>query len=449
MTGDCSEGADAYTGNASDPDPLDIAVSEVTRTEIDRRQTRSSEHRSAIVWRSASTRPQYGEGCSPGFLRRDPLFPPFRPSDGHCSILAPSAFPGDANVRAFGPVPKLRLNLKTTLYAAVLAAACSCNKPADATRGGQSSPADTKEQANRPKANAVDKAGPGNHTPTRDAKHHLPAARALANEVIVLDGHVDVPMRVVEAREEGQPELDLSADLPQGNFDYAKAKRGGLDAPFMSIYIPATYENAGAKVLAEQLIDMVRGFADRWPDKFALATTVAEIELNFAAGKISLPMGMENGAPLEGKLENVAHFHERGIRYITLAHSKDNHISDSSYDDRHSAKGLTKFGKKVVAEMNRVGIMVDVSHISDDAFRQVIELSAVPVIASHSACRKFTPGWERNMDDWMIRMLADNGGVIQINFGSSFISDCGTRSAKRRPESHRRTDRGRENGTEE
>jgi membrane dipeptidase len=134
-------------------------------------------------------------------------------------------------------------------------------------------------------------------------------------------------------------------------------------------------------------------------------------------------MGMENGAPIQGKIENVAHFYSRGIRYITLAHGKDNHIGDSSYDTTRTWHGLSPFGKQVVAEMNRVGIMVDVSHISDEAFFQVMEISKAPAIASHSSCRFFTPGFERNMSDEMIRLLAKNGGVIQINFGSSFLTD--------------------------
>jgi membrane dipeptidase len=189
----------------------------------------------------------------------------------------------------------------------------------------------------------------------------------------------------------------------------------------MSIYVPARYEQGGAKKYAETLIVMVEGFAEKHPEKFALARSPEDVKKNAAAGKLSLAMGMENGSPLERQLSNVKYFHERGIRYITLAHSKDNHISDSSYDDRHTHKGLSEFGKKVVAEMNRVGIMIDVSHISDDAFWQVIESSKVPVIASHSSCRHFTPGWPRNMSDDMIRALGKKGGVIQINFGSGFI----------------------------
>ena len=134
-------------------------------------------------------------------------------------------------------------------------------------------------------------------------------------------------------------------------------------------------------------------------------------------------MGMENGSPIEGRLENVAFFKSRGISYITMAHSLSNHLSDSSYDEQRKWNGLSAFGKQVVAEMNRLGVMVDVSHLSDDAFWQVIELSRTPVIASHSSARHFTPGWERNMSDEMIRAMAAKGGLIMINFGSSFLTD--------------------------
>ena len=138
----------------------------------------------------------------------------------------------------------------------------------------------------------------------------------------------------------------------------------------------------------------------------AVARSRADVEAAFAAGKVALPMGMENGAPIEGDLANLEYFAERGIRYITLAHSKNNHICDSSYETEKKWQGLSPFGREVVAEMNRLGIMVDISHVSDDAFYQVMELSQAPAIASHSSCRKFTPGWERNMSDDMIRLLA-------------------------------------------
>jgi membrane dipeptidase len=253
--------------------------------------------------------------------------------------------------------------------------------------------------------------------PLTDAELREKANR-LAHEFIIVDTHVDVPYRLQEKME------DISQRTENGDFDYPRAQAGGLDAPFMSIYVPAEYETkGGAKKLADRLIDMVEKFAADWPDKFAVAKSVAEVQAQFAQGLISLPMGMENGSPIEGKLENLRHFYDRGIRYITLAHSKSNHISDSSYDPNRRWQGLSPFGKKVVAEMNRLGMMIDVSHVSDSTFYQVIRLSQAPVIASHSSCRHFTPGWERNMDDDMIKALAKNGGVININFGSSFLND--------------------------
>ncbi|HMP99754.1 MAG TPA: dipeptidase, partial [Cyclobacteriaceae bacterium] len=157
------------------------------------------------------------------------------------------------------------------------------------------------------------------------------------------------------------------------------------------------------------------------PDKFALAGTPDEVRAAFALGKIALPMGMENGAPIGDDISKVKYFFDRGIRYVTLTHGKDNLICDSSYDETRTWGGLSPFGREVVAEMNRIGMMVDISHVSDDTFYQVIEITKAPVIASHSSCRAFTPDFERNMSDDMIKKLGENGGVIQINFGSSFL----------------------------
>jgi len=242
-------------------------------------------------------------------------------------------------------------------------------------------------------------------------------ARRLAQEILIVDTHVDVPYRLVDGME------DISQRTEKGDFDYPRAREGGLDAPFMSIYVPARYQTSGgAKGVADELIDMVEKFAADWPDKFAVVASTAEVEAQFGQGKVLLPMGMENGAPVEGDLANLRHFYDRGIRYVTLTHSENNQICDSSYATERKWNGLSPFGREVVAEMNRLGIMIDVSHVSDDAFHQVIELTKAPVIASHSSCRAFTPGWERNMADDMIVRLAENGGVIQINFGSAFLT---------------------------
>ncbi|WP_281558947.1 dipeptidase [Thalassomonas sp. RHCl1] len=246
---------------------------------------------------------------------------------------------------------------------------------------------------------------------------HMEQARAIAKKYLITDTHIDVPYRLEEAFE------DVSEHTAHGDFDYPRAVDGGLNAPFMSIYIPAALEpSGGSKAMADKLIDMVEAMVKDAPNKFALAYSTRELEQNFARGVMSLPLGMENGSPIEGDLANLKHFYDRGIRYITLTHSKANHISDSSYDSERPAGGLTDFGKTLVTEMNKLGVMVDVSHISDDAFYQVMAISKAPVIASHSSARHFTPGFERNMDDDMIKALAKNGGVIQINFGSTFIS---------------------------
>ncbi len=247
-----------------------------------------------------------------------------------------------------------------------------------------------------------------------DAQLHA-LADSLAHAFIIFDGHVDIPYRLQHHFE------DISVRTEKGHFDYVRAKEGGLDAPMMSIYIPSDREDNGAKILADSLIDLVENLAKEHPDKFAIATSPSQIKAQFAKGLISLPMGMENGSPIEHDIANVEYFYNRGIRYITLTHAKANHICDSSYDTTRLWNGLSEFGEEVVKEMNRVGIMVDISHVTDSAFYDVLKLSKVPVIASHSSCRYFTPGMERNMSNEMIKALADNGGVIHINFGSYFL----------------------------
>ena len=242
-------------------------------------------------------------------------------------------------------------------------------------------------------------------------------AYELAHKFIITDGHIDIPWRLNDGYE------DLSVRTESGDFDYIRAKEGGLDAPFMSIYVPSSYqETGGAKEKADSLIDLVHRIANDHPDKFEVAFSVSDVNRIFGNGKIALPMGMENGAPILDDLSNVKYFYDRGIRYITLTHGKDNLICDSSYDTTNTWGGLSPFGRKVVKEMNRVGIMVDISHVTDEVINQVMDMTDVPVIASHSSCRHFTPGWERNMGDAEIKRLKDNGGVIQINYGSSFVT---------------------------
>ncbi|NVJ69785.1 MAG: membrane dipeptidase, partial [Alphaproteobacteria bacterium] len=197
-------------------------------------------------------------------------------------------------------------------------------------------------------------------------------ANRIAQETLIVDTHIDVPYRL-DAQWE-----DVSKATETGDFDYPRAVAGGLNAPFMSIYTPAMYDGTPrAKEHAEEMIGIVERMVASAPTKFRIAKTVADMEQAMKDGVIALPLGMENGSPISGDLANLDYFYERGIRYITLAHSKSNHISDSSYDTERKWNGLSDFGRDAVKRMNEIGIMVDVSHISDEAFYDVMEVAQV------------------------------------------------------------------------
>ena len=247
-------------------------------------------------------------------------------------------------------------------------------------------------------------------------------AEQIAQDSLILDSHIDVPYRLWRQHLEGL-EIDDISGSTDGDFDFIRARKGGLNVPFFSIYLPAsTQEDGTSHQMANELIDMVEDIVTLHPEKFILINSVADLGSITKKNIVGIALGMENGAPIQGDLSRVQYYFDRGIRYITLTHSKTNHISDSSYDENIQWHGLSEFGKNLIEEMNKVGIMVDISHVNDEAFYQAIELSQVPVIASHSSLRYFTPGFERNVDDAMLSKLAKKGGVIQINFGSSFIS---------------------------
>lgn len=256
-------------------------------------------------------------------------------------------------------------------------------------------------------------------TPGRPDTDTDERGRQIARQILTVDTHIDVPYRLY--RDNNQ---DVSRSTEKGDFDYPRAKAGGLDALFMSIYIPADVDEAGeSRAFANDLIDGVRNLTEDHPENFAFATCTTDLLEAKAKGLVAMPLGMENGGPLEGDLENLDYFRERGIRYITLAHSKSNHISDSSYDENERWGGLSPFGRRLIPAMNERGVLIDVSHITDAAFWQVIELSEMPVVATHSSLRHFTPGFHRNMSDAMVRALGRNGGVIHINYGSAFLTE--------------------------
>ena len=241
-------------------------------------------------------------------------------------------------------------------------------------------------------------------------------ANQLAQDTVIVDTHIDSPTELlVEWRD-----LGTNSDR---EFDYPKARQGGLDVAFMSIYTSPNEDAQGkARQIAHMQIDAVEALVQRHPDKFAIVTSPDDVDRLRANGHVLLAFGMENGAPIGDDLSQLAKFHARGVRYITLAHSATNRISDSSYDRNHQWNGLSPFGEKVVAEMNRLGIMVDVSHLSDEAVADVLQVSRVPVIATHSGFRHFTPGFERNISDELAKAIAKKDGVVQIVFGIGFVN---------------------------
>jgi membrane dipeptidase len=258
----------------------------------------------------------------------------------------------------------------------------------------------------------------GVHEAGMNADNYGKESVRLAHELLIVDTHLDVPEQLLE-----RP-VDVSERTYTTNFDYPRAIEGGLDCAFFAVFVSHSYEKeGGAKNRAENTINAVEELVRRRSDRFTLVRTPEEVVSAHNDGKVAIALGIENGAPLEGDLGNIQHFHDRGVRYITLAHFYSNHISDASWYPTRVWNGLSPFGKLVVAEMNRVGIMIDISHLSDSAAFDVLRLSKAPVIASHSSCRYFTPGFERNISDDLIRAVAARGGVVDINFGSMFLVD--------------------------
>ncbi|GHA68358.1 dipeptidase [Cognatilysobacter bugurensis] len=248
------------------------------------------------------------------------------------------------------------------------------------------------------------------------ADQPLSPAQQFARTHLIVDTHIDAPGELLDRWR------DLGVDQPEVEFDYPRARQGGLDVGFMSIYTSAEDDAAGtARQKAHMQIDAIEALAWRHPDRFAIVRSPADVDRLKPGQQVLLAFGMENAAPIGNDLGQLKVFHDRGVRYITLAHSHSNRLADGSYSLKRPHGGLSALGEQAVAEMNRLGIMVDVSHLSDDAVRDVLRVSKAPVIASHSGLRKFTPGFERNLSDELAQAIAKQGGVVQLVFGSGFI----------------------------
>jgi membrane dipeptidase len=238
--------------------------------------------------------------------------------------------------------------------------------------------------------------------------------------MLLIDTHNDVPSRTVEG-------FDIGSHTGAGHTDIARLKEGGVGAQFFAVYVAASYVNGNHSANRTlQMIDTVRhDIVERYPNDFMLATSAKDIEEAHRRGKIAALMGIEGGHAIEDSLRLLRDYYDLGVRYMTLTHSNTNDWADSSGDiDDPKVKhhgGLTDFGKQVVREMNRLGMMVDISHVADKTFWDALEVSKAPIFASHSSCRALT-NHARNMTDDMIVALAKKGGVVQVNFYCGFIS---------------------------
>ncbi|MCS7024615.1 MAG: dipeptidase [Bryobacteraceae bacterium] len=238
---------------------------------------------------------------------------------------------------------------------------------------------------------------------------------------ILIDTHNDVTSATVAG-------LDLGKRRAEGHTDLPRLREGGVGAVFFAVFVAGSYvEGNRSARRALEMIDTVRhDIVGRYPDAFELAVTADQILEVRKRGKIAALMGIEGGHAIEDSLRLLRDFYALGVRYMTLTHSNSNNWAGSSGE--LNAPGLTNFGKEVIREMNRLGMMVDISHVSDKTFWDVLETSQAPVFASHSSCRAISP-IPRNMSDEMIQALARKNGVIQINFGCEFVNADSAKSS--------------------
>src|SRR5579863_2633359 len=239
-------------------------------------------------------------------------------------------------------------------------------------------------------------------------------ARKLHFSSIVLDTHDDTPQRFFFQH------FDLGHRDAEGHIDIPRMKEGGLNAIFFSIWCNANMTGAPATKRAFDLIDETKAQVTKHPQDLALATTAEEVRRAHAQGKIAALMGVEGGHMINNDLNVLRRFAALGVRYMTLTHTNDLDWAGSSGDDAKHI-GLSPFGKDVVLEMNKLGVMVDISHVSDKTFWDALEVSRAPMIASHSSCRAICNA-PRNMTDDMIKALAAKGGVIQINYHCNYLN---------------------------
>ncbi|HLJ15247.1 MAG TPA: dipeptidase [Bryobacteraceae bacterium] len=250
--------------------------------------------------------------------------------------------------------------------------------------------------------------------PAMAQEDYLARARKLSKQYIGIDSHIDTLQRVLIGK------VDIGKRSNQGHADLPRLREGGVRAPFFALWVPTYFKGAEAVRRTLDLRDVMQQVLDRYPDQIELATSAAAIERIARAGKIAAVLSAEGGHQIDDDLAVLREYRRIGILSMTLSHFRNNDWADSS-TDKPVHNGLTEFGKQVVREMNRIGMIVDVSHVSDKTFYDALAVSTKPVLVSHSSCRALSDV-ARNITDDMLRALAKNGGVIGINFGEGFLN---------------------------
>lgn len=238
-------------------------------------------------------------------------------------------------------------------------------------------------------------------------------------QAIVVDGHNDMPWRIRSEADLDIARLGLGSLSSSGHTDMVRLRAGGVDAQFWAAYVPARFMGAGAAVVALEQIDLIHRLVEAFPEQLELAYTVDDIVRISETGRTASLIGIEGGHAIANSLPTLRMFYDLGVRYMTLTHSATLPWADAAGDSAEVG-GLSDFGREVVREMNRLGMLVDLSHVTPDAMRDAIETSAAPVIFSHSSARAVRDV-ERNVPDEVLAMMPGNGGVVMINFYSDFL----------------------------
>jgi len=254
-----------------------------------------------------------------------------------------------------------------------------------------------------------------NRKKDRSDEELMKIANKICENNIIIDSHIDWPEWILAFPE------DISKRTQKGDFDMERANKGGLNAALSVAYINSDFTVEAGRKMVDSMLALIKSYPEKYPAKFASASNPEEIKKNFNKNLFSLPLCLENGSPIGDEIKYIKRLKDKGIVYVTLCHNKTNQISDSNFDTLRKWNGLSPFGLEVIRELNYLGIMIDISHSTDSTVFQSLRYSKAPIIASHSSCRYFIPGFERNLSDTLIKAIAHKNGIVMVNFGSMFL----------------------------